>query len=650
MLAGLALATKLTTTTAPAAHAFLPKGTLGALGSLRSAAPAKASRQKVARAYGRLPLAFEPNRGQFDARARYVARGAGYTLFLTKSSAVMSLAAQPAKKPTRTASVTLGLAGASPRATITGRGELPGKVNHLEGTDRSRWQTNVPTYARVGYEDVWKGIDATFYGNQGQLEYDFHLAPGADPNQIGLSVGGAKRVSVDRSGALRLAVEGGSVRQLRPHAYQVVNGKRRTVDSSYTVRGDHVSIRLGAYDHRLPLTIDPTLAYSTYLSGSGTDVGEGIAVDSSGAAYVAGETDSTDFPTSPGAYRTAYTGGRRDAFVTKLAPDGRSLAYSTYLGGSSFDGGRGIAVDSSGAAYVAGETRSTDFPTSPGAYLRIYAGRGDAFVAKLAPDGGSLAYSSYLGGSDNDSGREIAVDSSGAAYVTGDTWSRDFPTSAGAPQTANAGNDDAFVTKLAPGGGSLAFSTYLGGSAFESLRGLAVDSSGAAYVTGGTTSSDFPTTAGAYQTRTADAGNLDALVTKLRTKAVPRRPRCTIHGTPGNDIRRGTRGDDVICGGGGNDVIYGRGGNDAIHGGAGNDVLRGEAGNDRLSGGDGNDHIKGGDGDDRLNGGRGRDTLSSHDGRDYLDSRDGVGRNDVANGGRGDDDCDADRGDARTSC
>lgn len=202
MLAGLALSTTLTANTAPAGHAFAPTTPQGAPGSLPSAAPAsKADRQKVARAYGRLPLAFEANQGQFDPRARFVARGAGYTLFLTKSSAVMSLAAaQPGKKPTRAASVALGLAGASPNATLTGERELPGKVNHLEGTDRSRWHTNVATYARVAYEDVWKGIDASFYGNQGQLEYDFHLAPGADPNQIGLSVGGAKRVSVDASG------------------------------------------------------------------------------------------------------------------------------------------------------------------------------------------------------------------------------------------------------------------------------------------------------------------------------------------------------------------------------------------------------------------------------------------------------------------
>jgi len=633
VLAGLALLTQPLTDTPPAPDALAPTGTQGAPGSLQSEAPgSQANRKKVARAYGRLPLAFEANEGQFDPRARYVARGAGYTLFLTRSSAVMSLAAaKPGEKPTRAASITLGLAGASPNATLTGERELPGKVNHLAGTDRSRWHRNVATYARVRYENVWRGIDASFYGNQGQLEYDFHLAPGADPNQIGLSVGGAKRVSVDASGALRLAVEGGSVRQLRPHAFQVVNGRRRAVDSGYTVRGDRVSIRLGAYDRRLPLTIDPTLAYSTYLGGSGYEDGRGIAIDSSGAAYVTGYTGgSSDFPTSPGAPQTANAGGI-DAFVTKLAPDGGSLAYSTYLGGSNNDFGSGIAVDASGAAYVTGETGSSDFPTSAGAYQTASAGgTTDVFVTKLT--GGPNATTGAASNVTKDSATlNGTVNPEGAPTTYHFEYGTSTAYGSATPQRL-AGSDAADHPVSQRIGGLRPNTTY-------HYRIVARNSAATIY----------------------------GRDRSFRTKAVARPPRCTIHGTPGNDILRGTRGDDVICGGAGNDIVYGLGGNDTLRGeggndilrgdagsdrlegGAGNDIihglggndtlggeggndiLRGDAGSDRLEGGAGNDQLVGGPGGDRLTGGAGRDVHSGQDGRDHLDSRDETRGNETLN-------------------
>ncbi len=268
--------------------------------------------------------------------------------------------------------------------------------------------------------------------------------------------------------------------------------------------------------------IDPTvtLAYSTYLGGTGDDEGYGIAVDLAGSAYVTGSTfNSPDFPTK-NPEQAANAGGIGDAFVTKLSPDGSSLLYSTYLGGRDIDTGLGVAVDSAGSAYVTGETSSADFPTTPNAVQAAKPGvRGsfDAFVTKLSPDGSSLVYSTYLGGSANDLGFGIAVDSAGSAYVTGATNSTDFPTQ-GPLQAHNAGNgeDDAFVAKLNPAGSALVYSTYLGGAIEDVGSGIAVDSAGSAYVTGRTESSDFPTTPNTVQAANAGGfGTYDAFVTKL---------------------------------------------------------------------------------------------------------------------------------------
>ncbi len=256
-------------------------------------------RSALQHAYGRLPLSFEQNRGQFDRRAAFVARGSGYTLLLTKRSAVLSLAAGASRghEPTRAAALSIGLVGASASTRLAGEHGLPGTVNHLTGGHRARWRTGVPTYSRVAYRDLWPGIGASFYGHGGQLEYDFNLAAGANPGRIGLSFGGAKSVVQAPGGALLLRLAGGNVRQLQPHAYQTVAGVRHTVASRYVIERGRIGVRLGAYDHRLPLVIDPVLAYSTYLGGSSDDAGFGIAVDAAGSAYVTGYAVSTNFPT-----------------------------------------------------------------------------------------------------------------------------------------------------------------------------------------------------------------------------------------------------------------------------------------------------------------------------------------------------------------
>jgi hypothetical protein len=478
--------------------------------------------------YGKLPLYFEANRGQTDSRVRFLSRGPGRTLFLTATDAILALTKssgseekgngrhRKSEKATGTV-IRLTFLGANPHAQVAGREELPSNVNYFIGNDPKEWHTNVSTYAKVQYENIYPGIRLTYYGNQGRLECDFLVRPGADPRSIVLGIEGAEKLGVDSNGDLVLHTALGTIRQQKPFIYQEVDGARREISGSYLVKNNHrVGFRLAAYDARMPLVIDPVLFYSTYLGGSNGDTGQGIAVDSAGNAYVTGYTTSANFPTTVGAFQTA-PGGRffSDAFVTKLNPTGSGVIYSTYLGGTGDDAGMGIAVDALGNAYVTGGTDSTNFPTTSGAFQIAPGGGSDAFVTKLNPTGSGLIYSTYLGGSGQDYCSGIVVDTSGNVYLTGATTAAtNFPTTAGAFHTAYGGGpEDAFVTKLNPTGSGLIYSTYLGGNNDDLDRGIAVDSAGNAYVTGFTKSTNFPTTVGAFQT--AFGGGADAFVTKL---------------------------------------------------------------------------------------------------------------------------------------
>lgn len=489
---------------------------------------------RVNEAYGKLPLSFEANRGQSDPRVRFLARSPGYTLFLTPAEAVLvltrperqgpgegprlsgegpKLRGRPDGREVTRAALRITFAGASPRLLVEGR-EEPGKANYFRGNDPAKWRTQVPTYARVHYRDLYPGIDLVWYGNQRELEYDLVVAPTADPGQIVLGIEGADRLEIDAGGDLVLHTAAGAVRQRKPLVYQEADGVRRTIAGGYVLKDAHqVAFQVGAYDAGRPLVIDPVLVYSTYLGGSNThDSGLGIAVDGFGNAYVTGYVfwghTSADFPTTAGAYQTAFGGGT-DAFVAKLDPTGSSLVYSTYLGGSEWDSGRGIAVDDSGNAYVTGYTSSTDFPTV-NAVQPAFGGGGDAFVVKLDATGSRLEYATYLGGRGADVGTGIAVDASGNAYIVGSTASPDFPT-ANAVQPASGGFDDAFVVKLDATGSAFAYATYLGGRDGDAGTGIAVDGSGSAYVTGWTQSNDFPTA------NPLKAGNGSARVFKSAT-------------------------------------------------------------------------------------------------------------------------------------
>ena len=396
-----------------------------------------------------------------------------------------------------TAILHMKLVGANPSAPITGLDELPGKSNYFIGNEPSKWRTNVPNYAKVKYKDVYPGVDLVYYGNQRQLEYDLVVAPGADPNVIRLAIqsrdsNGAVPLRIDGQGDLVLetGAEKERVRLHRPVVYQEVNGDRHKISGSYIqMARQEIGFQVAAYDTTRPLVIDPVLVYSTYLGGGDDDEGYGIAVDSSGNAYIAGSTASANFPTKTPLQATS--GGFTDAFVAKLNPSGSALLYSTYLGGSNNDIAQAIAVDSSGNAYVTGGTNSTNFPTV-GAVQASNHGDYDVFVARLNANGSALGYSTYLGGGGTDVGYGIAVDSAGNAYVTGFTGSVAFPVVNGV-QLSAPGNYDAFVTKLNPSGSQLAYSTYLGGSDYDQGSGIAVDSIGNAYVIGFTSSTNFPT-------------------------------------------------------------------------------------------------------------------------------------------------------------
>jgi uncharacterized protein (TIGR03437 family) len=476
----------------------------------------------VLAAAGQPPLAFEPNLGQTDPQVRFLARSRGMTVFFTGAEAVMLLRqrqdsgnghpGRPRRRqprpPVEHQVVRMKLIGGAVPQT-TGLEKLPGVSNYFIGNDSSKWRTDIPHYARIRYNGVYPGIDMLCYGNGGQLEYDLVVAPGADPRRIELAWDGVDRLRRNADGDLVLGTRLGDLVQKRPRVYQVIGGRRVEVAAQYVVRRDQrVTLALARYDRGRPLVIDPVLLlYSTYLGGSGDDEADSVAVDANGAAYIAGDTDSTNFPTLS-AFQNTYHGAT-DIFVSKFSPAG-ALVYSTYLGGAGDDEPEEIAVDVAFSAYITGSTTSADFPTQS-AFQSGYKGGQDGFVTKLAPGGNALVYSTYLGGSGEDAGYCLVVDGAGSAYVTGYTTSADFPTLS-AYQSAYKGGRDAFVAKLAPAGNALEYSTYLGGSSLDTGFNIAVDGSGSAYVAGCTESADFPTQS-AYQS--VYQGGCDPFVAKL---------------------------------------------------------------------------------------------------------------------------------------
>ena len=462
------------------------------------------------------PLLFDANLGQTDPTVKFLTHNNNVALFLTESGMVWSWAgSSPLAGPSISVVLRTKLLKAD-RPQIEGLEPAASRSNYILGNDPHRWRTNIPRFAKVRYRGVYPGIDLVLYGNTSRFEYDFVVAPGADPGVIRFSFEGAARTWVDERGDLVIHTAAGDIREHKPMIYQQADGIKKQIPGRYIIARRHgVGFEVSGYDRSLPLVIDPIFTISaTYLGGSDVDIGQGIAVDKAGNAYLTGYTGSVNFPTTTGVFQRNNRGAQ-NVFITKLNPK-TGIIYSTYLGGSQFDRGKGIAVDAMGNAYITGYTNSTDFPTTPAAFQTTgggICGSGfcvHGFVAKLDPSGSGLLYSTYIAstpGSGNEIGSGIALDGMGAVYITGTTSSAAFPTTPGAFQTKFGGGtlcggnacDDTFVLKLNPSGSAPVFSTYLGGTGEDFAGGIAIDSAGNAYVTGGTSSTNFPVTEGAFQ-------------------------------------------------------------------------------------------------------------------------------------------------------
>ncbi|MEG3972205.1 SBBP repeat-containing protein, partial [Microcoleus sp. T2B6] len=457
------------------------------------------SSQNQQASYGQIPLSFIANAGQTDPHVKFQVKGAGHSIFFTPneiSFVAFQQPNEPGNQATNSSIVRSSLANSNPNPTISGLEKLPGVANFILGEDSSQWHTDVPTFNGVVYQNVYQGIDRVFKGTEGQLKSEFLVAPFADPSQIKMNYSGVNDIRLRDDGALILETPLGELIDNAPIVYQDINGQRVNVPAAYNLLGNNqVNFSLGYFDPTQPLVIDPVLAYSTYLggsgdgiSGNGNDYANRITVDSTGAAYIIGTTFN-NFTTTPGAFQTSPA-GNADFLVTKINPEGTALVYSTYIGGIGNEYGFGIAADSQGNAYLTGQV-DPGYPITPGAFQPT-APNYTAGVTKLNAAGNALVYSTFLGTSTSGAlGNGIAVDSSGNAYVTG-------PTGDGFPIVGNSsqfygGGIDAFVAKVNPTGSGLVYSTYIGGSAREDAKAIAVDSEGNTYITGVTYSTNFPT-------------------------------------------------------------------------------------------------------------------------------------------------------------
>jgi Beta-propeller repeat/Bacterial Ig domain len=490
--------------------------------------PAEAQEQNRLRievGYGNLPLSFEPNQGQTDPRVKFVSHAGNHTLWLTSDEAVLAVGGQSGANPSNQkgkekslranesapAVLRVKFVGANTSPTIEGEARQPGTVNYFGGKPE-QWRTKIPIYGRVRYGSLYPGIDLVFYGSNRELEYDLVIAPGADPGRIKLAMAGADEIRIDADGNLVLRTSQGDVVQQKPKIYQRKGATLKPVTGEYVLNGkNEVGFRLGSYDPRAAVVIDPVLRYSSFLGGDGTDTGNAIAVDSSNRAVVVGTDCSSNFPVTAGHTLPKPC----SAFITKFDFTGSHLLFSTLLGDDAF--GEGVALDSSGNIYVTGQTLA-NFPTTPGALQTTFGGDNDAFVTKLGSTGSKLLYSTFLGGSAADHGMGIVVDREGDAYVAGFTASKNFPVTSGVFQnecrlTSDGVCSSAFVTKLNSTGSRALYSTFLGGHGSQIANGIAIDLAGHAFVTGSTTASDFPTIAGTAQP--VFGGDTDGFVAEL---------------------------------------------------------------------------------------------------------------------------------------
>ncbi|MGE3804182.1 MAG: SBBP repeat-containing protein, partial [Gemmataceae bacterium] len=486
---------------------FASAASIGQPSSTQLSAEAQA---EILENIARLPMRFEEHTGPDGTY--YFARGAGYGIYVTPTEATLGLVSYNASNQDRTPidpfaetelptpevhTLSLQIVGGNPNASPVAQEAQPGTVNYLMGDDPSAWRTNVTTYGNVLFQQVYDGIDLIYYGtDQRELQFDFVVAPGANPDNIRFTFAGADQVELAEDGSLLLHTAGGTLVQKAPLLYQEVNGLRQRVSGNFVLHNDGtIGFNVGTYDRTKELTIDPVLSYVSYLGGNGADTVSAVRAGSDGSAYVTGWTTSTNLPVIGGSGGSPFQSSKAtsyDAFVAKVAPDGSSLVYLTYLGGNSLDFAYAIDVDSSGNAYIAGGTNSTNFPVSGGAYDTTHNGSRDAFVFKLSADGQSRVWATYVGASGNDQANSIVVDENDEVIIAGATSSSGFPTLRALDSTLN-GASDAFVTRLNSSGTALVYSTLYGGSNGEAINGLALDSSGNVIVAGHTDSSDLTT-------------------------------------------------------------------------------------------------------------------------------------------------------------
>jgi hypothetical protein len=425
-----------------------------------------------------------------------------------------------------------------------GKHKQEGYYNYLIGNDPSKHATYVGLYKEAVVKNVYNGIDLRYYFDKGYLRYDFIVHPGADPSQIKFELEGEFNEYL-KNDALCYTISFGEVQMQDLYAYE--HSDKKQVQAKFTQQNSVWQFQLGGYDKTQPLVIDP-LIYSTYIGGNNHDYGTSIAIDNSGNAYITGYTASTDYDITPGAFQTSKE-AVEDVFVTKLNSTGSDLLYSTYIGGGYSDHAYAIAIDASGNAYITGVTESDNFYISPGAFQTNYAGNYDVFVTKLNSSGSKIMYSTFIGGSEWDEGRAIAIDGSGNAYITGFTKSTDYDITQGTLQSSNGGGYDVFVTKLNSTGSALLYSTYIGGSNNDEGSSIVIDGSGNAYITGNTDSPDFDITPGAFQT--TFGGELDVFVTKLNSSGTGLIYSTYIGGS------RADRGNSIVIDASGNAYITG---------------------------------------------------------------------------------------------
>lgn len=483
--------------------------------------PTAEATERAGKVFGSIPLLFEANIGQAESDAQFVARGDGFGLMFKPDAVAMVVKARAGDAPSQTSAQALSasqgavvhmkMAGANPNPRLAPRGKQAVRLNYMIGSDAANWQTDVPSYSELVYEQVYKGVDVRYYGNRRQLEYDFIIAPGIDPDCVRLDFEGCESVSVASNGDLILDTEAGSLRHNKPLVYQEVDGERREVAGSYSITAQgQVGFQLGEYDRSLPLVIDPVLEYSTYLGGNSNDFSKDLTIDSTGTAYIVGDSISPNFLANSSALNS-------DVFVARFTPTGNMLNL-TFFGGNANDFATGVAVDASGNVYMGGTTSSANFPRVNAIDMTL-GGTTDAFVTKLNGLGPGIFFSTFVGGSGTEAGVSLAIDSATNVYLTGRTTSAgDFPRVGAIQQNYGGGISDAFVSKINANGAAFAYSTFLGGSGTENIlseSGIAVDAAGNAYVTGDTVSTDFPRVNALQQVKGGNASQSDAFVSKI---------------------------------------------------------------------------------------------------------------------------------------